>query len=682
MSLKNNRVGAIVLAAAAAVLGVADLAAPAIVLAHGKSKAAPGSIKSVEFNGMDAPTAIEQRATTYSEATVTVTYRGDHGRDGRYGKGHSETFSLSYRELDNTLSTFNGVTVGDLYDQFGNVLLDPAGQPQRSETPDANSLIEVRGAKSDDPKKRRLFLVTHYEYDWIDTLGNDNYGRQPMTMSLATIDQDKKTGKMTVIEVKNIDMSPIKGLWIPCAGSLSPWNTHLGSEEYEPDARCAENPDALCASSSTDPAQQVTFNDYYLNLDSMNRYLDPTGNTKPARAYDYGIVPEVTVDRYGNAAVERHRALGRVSRELVQVMPDWRTVYQGDDGTYNVMTMFVADIPGNLSSGTLYAAKWIQTSPDTEDGGSANLKWIRLGRSSDRVLDRIVDDSLQFSDIFEVKDTTDKATCEADPGYKLIKAGHSVGLVECLKLKETGSWQDDMQTRQAAAFLETRRYAAYVGATVEFEKFEGVTVNETDNKLYLALTRMRNGMQASATDPVDDIHIPRNDAGAVYEVDLGGWQTDSDDQLIRSRYVGSAMRALVVGAKLPAVDDVGNTADVDKIASPDNLKYSENMRTLFIGEDSSLHVNNFLWAYSIDTGKLSRILSIPAGAESTGLQAVDDANGFSYIMSNYQHAGDFTSTTTDEIKDGLSEPGCEMADTCIDPYKASIGYIEGLPKLK
>jgi hypothetical protein len=106
------------------------------------------------------------------------------------------------------------------------------------------------------------------------------------------------------------------------------------------------------------------------------------------------------------------------------------------------------------------------------------------------------------------------------------------------------------------------------------------------------------------------------------------------------------------------------------------------MRTLFIGEDSSLHVNNFLWAYSIDNGKLSRILSLPAGAESTGLQAVDDANGFSYIMSNYQPAGDFTSTTNDEIKNALSEPGCEITDTCIDPYKASIGYIEGLPRLK
>ncbi len=225
----------------------------------------------------------------------------------------------------------------------------------------------------------------------------------------------------------------------------------------------------------------------------------------------------------------------------------------------------------------------------------------------------------------------------------------------------------------AAAFLETRRYAAYKGATVEFEKFEGVTVNAADRKLYVAMTRMRNGMQASASDPVDDIRIPRNDAGAVYEVDLGAWTTDSDGRLIRSGYVGTAMRALVVGETQPA-DAAGNTAKVDKIASPDNVKYSEKMRTLFIGEDSSLHVNNFLWAYNVDTGKLSRILSLPAGAESTGLQAVEDANGYAYVMSNYQHAGDFTGTTSQVLKDELGP--------LINKYKAGVGYLGGLPALK
>ncbi len=78
------------------------------------------------------------------------------------------------------------------------------------------------------------------------------------------------------------------------------------------------------------------------------------------------------------------------------------------------------------------------------------------------------------------------------------------------------------------------------------------------------------------------------------------------------------------------------------------------MRTLFIGEDSGNHVNNFLWAYNVDTGTLARVLSCPAGAESTGLQAVDDINGFAYVMSNFQHPGDWEKGLHDKVKADLS----------------------------
>ncbi len=121
-------------------------------------------------------------------------------------------------------------------------------------------------------------------------------------------------------------------------------------------------------------------------------------------------------------------------------------------------------------------------------------------------------------------------------------------------------------------------------------------------------------------------------------------------------------------------DAKGNTCDVDSIANTDNVFFSEKMRTLFIGEDSGTHTNNFLWAYNVDTKTLARLLSLPAGAESTGLQVVDNENGHAYIMSNAQHLGDFTSTTPDAIKDTL--------DPKIDKFNAPIGYIGGIPGLK
>ena len=51
---------------------------------------------------------------------------------------------------------------------------------------------------------------------------------------------------------------------------------------------------------------------------------------------------------------------------------------------------------------------------------------------------------------------------------------------------------------KAAAFLETRRYAAYKGATTEFSKWEGITFDTKRNKLYTSLTILRQGARGNA----------------------------------------------------------------------------------------------------------------------------------------------------------------------------------------
>jgi hypothetical protein len=120
---------------------------------------------------------------------------------------------------------------------------------------------------------------------------------------------------------------------------------------------------------------------------------------------------------------------------------------------------------------------------------------------------------------------------------------------------------------------------------------------------------------------------------------LAGGQKDTAGAAINSEWMPVHTQALIVGKDITA-DALGNTSDPETIGNPDNLKFSEKLRTLFIGEDSSRHTNNFLWAYNVDTKKLSRLMSVPTGAESTGLHAVDEINGWTYIMSNFQHAGD------------------------------------------
>jgi uncharacterized protein len=49
--------------------------------------------------------------------------------------------------------------------------------------------------------------------------------------------------------------------------------------------------------------------------------------------------------------------------------------------------------------------------------------------------------------------------------------------------------------QKAAAFLETRRYAAYVGATTEINRSEGITLDASRRVMYFALTSVSNGME-------------------------------------------------------------------------------------------------------------------------------------------------------------------------------------------
>jgi hypothetical protein len=461
------------------------------------------------------------------------------------------------------------------------------------------------------------------------------YGKLPSPIAVLTLDQDKTTGKLTLVKYHNVDTSGVNGLWITCGASLSPWGTHLSSEEYEPNAYLA----------ATD-AQFKTF--------SKNLYGDET----KANPYNYGHLPEVTVNTDGTASIKKHYCLGRISHELVQVMPDNRTVIMGDDATNSGYFVFVADQEKDLSAGTLYVAKVGSGFSLDPAASAAPLTWIKLGSATSAEI-RSLAASLKPADIMDVK-TTDPA----DATYTKVTAN---GRVEWIKLKAG--------MEKAAAFLETHRYAALVGASMGFTKMEGTTVNIKDKIAYSALQNCQASMVAgnALNVPGNGVSIPKAlVAGAVMMLNLKGGQKDTAGNAINSEWMPADTKALLVGEDI-AADALGNTANPDKVANPDNLKFSEKMRTLFIGEDSSQHVNNFLWAYNVDTKQLSRLLSVPAGGESTGLHAVDDVNGWTYIMSNFQHPGDWGGIHAN-VK-GTLDPLIKA--NYKDKFGAAVGYLTG-----
>jgi hypothetical protein len=164
-------------------------------------------------------------------------------------------------------------------------------------------------------------------------------------------------------------------------------------------------------------------------------------------------------------------------------------------------------------------------------------------------------------------------------------------------------------------------------------------------------------------------------AGAVMTSKLAGNQRDQSDNIMKSNWVPSQLSALLVGKDITP-DELGNLADPNTISNPDNLKFSEKLRTLFIGEDSGTHINNFIWAYNVDSKKLSRIASMPSGAEATGLSVVDNLNGWTYITANFQHPGEWLGKLHAKVKPTLNPL---IQKNYKDGYGAAVGYITAIP---
>ena len=669
---------------------VGSLASAGLLSACGGSDSiatAAAKVTGVAFGNMAAPTATADRATTFTNASITVTY----------SDSTTASKTLAYKSIYKTGETLNrpdgGTAItGGYYDINGNPIIDLSGTTPAqyfSDCPDGTSLLKLSNPTVTGVSGNVLFHVAQFEYKTANakqgesrpgggvyTVGgtsNGLYGLLPSQIGVTTLSQDKTTGALTPVYYHPVNTAAVHGLWITCASSLSPWNTHLSSEEYPPDAA------AMTGSTLTG------FQTFSSNL---------LGSTTLANPYHYGHVPEVTVKPDGTATIKKHYCLGRISREKVQIMPDNKTVIMGDDATSGGLFMFIADLAGDLSSGTLYAAQLTETDSTKRNvGGAFSISFIKLGRASSSQIEALANQYFAASgqvnawqNIFDgvLKDfryaadttyttsvtTANNATVFLKPAdatatdytaYKLINFGTTQQLVKVKTGAEVG-----------AAFLETERYASYMGATMEFTKLEGVALNIKDKKAYLAMSAIKTTMNDNTTfQPAANnvLKLTTINSGATYEVALGTDSTIGSDWVPKSMFVPTKLLGK------DETDALGNSANIDTIANVDNLWFSESTRTLFLGEDSGMHINNYVWAYNVDTATLSRIFSAPAGAECTGLQAVDNLNGFAYVMGNFQHPGDWESIHNTLLTATGSTLNAEINTNWGNKDKAALGYM-------
>ena len=560
----------------------------AMIVATAASLAACGGdddkTKKLTFAGVDAPaTDSEKRAILASSATV-----GD------------KEFGGSYNTLARSGDVIDGVPFGLVVDQDGNAIQEEDGAERVTDANEHTSLLPING---------RLFSVSQME-------------TRPGAMFLFELNQASGTGALSVASMSQIDQSGVDGGWVHCAASVTPWTTHLASEEYEPDAK--KLPTATEVAADGYSATQLT---YY------------TENGLTWNPYYYGWNIEVAVetdaadaDSEPSVELTKHYAMGRLAFELAYVMPDAKTAYMTDDGTNVGFYMFVADQENDLSAGTLYAAKWVQTS--AEGVGAADLEWVSLGHASNADIKDYVHGTngkskLTFEDIFDAVDPVDDACAS---GYTSISA-NGVGQ-ECLKVKSG--------MEKVASRMETRRYAAMMGATTEFRKEEGVTYDSKRDVLYVAMSEVSKGMlDGDSKDTGGPNHIrltEANKCGAVYQLDL------AKDSSIGSDYVAQNMVGLVAGRPVSEDDpqvagfEDNNSCHIDGIANPDNVTYMSGYDKLIIGEDTgSGHQNDVIWAYEFDEQQLIRIQTTPYGSETTSPYWYEDINGWAYLMSVVQH---------------------------------------------
>jgi uncharacterized protein len=481
---------------------------------------------------------------------------------------------------------------------------------------DFSSLLEVGGNK---------FLVHQFE-------------SYPSPFYVTKLSQDA-AGKLTATSTKAVDVGSIDGLYRTCAGSITPWGTHITAEEAQVNARSVEAATTWAALTKSSRWAETRMMARYLGLNVPPSATGTDADVGPFQqtysSYFHGYVVETALTVDGTPVVKKHYAMGRLGMELAYIMPDQRTAFITDDVTNGGLHMFVADTPGDLSAGNLYAMRVYQTTPK---GGSfnADIEWIPLGHATDaelRALLHPADPSkrIKFTDMFETADVTNN-TCPDT--FTLVRANGDNTDLECLKVKP------GMDV--AASRFESRRYSVIKGATAELTKEEGLTYDPDTHRLYIGLSDVASSMGAQ-TGGADHINVALNSCGGVWALDLGP-VFDATGKKITD-YGALNWYPLVVGTPLsgdsayPATSAyAGNACAISGLANPDNVTYLPGYQTLIIGEDSGGgHQNDAIWAYHVPSGKLTRILTTPYGSETTSPYWVPDFGGFGYLITAVQH---------------------------------------------
>ena len=606
-------------------------------------------LASLTMTGCDSDAESEKTVSAVTFASVSLSADDTEKQAMRvsskvtvsYSDETTQEYPLTYKTLMSMGDTVGTGVIGQITNKDGNAILKTDGSNDISDGPDGNSLINV-GSKT--------YLVTHME----EAPGE-----------LYNTEVEVQGNDLVAVDTAPVDLSAMGGTVINCASTKTVYGSHLGGEEdYSLNSIFADSASPFyvdCALDGTGNDVSGSGSYFCSYVDGMNKYLSDANidknngyNGDTFSPYNYGYIVEVQPQEDGSTLSAKHYVTGKYTPELAAMMPDGKTVYMSDDGTAKGFWKFVSDTKidsfSNNWEGTLYSAKVAQNSAD--NAGDFNLSWIELGHASDNEIKTMIDSKMKITDIFSIEKPDVNGACTT--GFTSI---YEDSTLECVKLVSG--------KEKAAAFLETRKYAALLGATIEFRKEEGLTYDADRNSLYVAMSSIEKSMEDNynGAEPANDIRLSKNICGAVYEVALD------------SNYSGTTMKAIVVGMPLGLTDTYADewTCSPQGISNPDNITYIGH-DTLLISEDTTNHVNNMTWAYNTKSKTMTRIASLPIGGEVTGVDTgiVGDKG---VLMINTQHPF----KDNPKAADGTKPNTALIENATAEQLKATIGYIDGIP---
>ncbi|MFC7074058.1 alkaline phosphatase PhoX [Halovenus rubra] len=423
--------------------------------------------------------------------------------------------------------------------------------------------------------------------------------------------------------VNTTQFRKLGGTRINCYGDLSPWETPISSEEHYGHPRVGftqtisdieeagtgaglsaaahfwnrPNPvtiqDAVNAYDEVDSwyvqgywnLVGVEHLAYYLGAETVQAGDDnprtPINEAYP-NPYRYGYHVEIQDPAAPADEITpvKHYVMGRAAWEAPDLLPDEQTVYGCSDGDSKGVYKFVADepIPSYDDpmdvAGTLYAIS--VTNEEASSGKSPaevplEVEWIKLGHASNQEVESWIteyDDVTQVdyleshTDWSEGDDVTEEVLKQAD--LTVIEDGNQDYIPREAVLEWARQWEEngpdgvDEELRKIP-FLETRAAAKEAGASIEFNKAEGVDSADgakPGDYIYFGISEFNDNL-AGPTNDGGDIALERVDGGVVYRAEL------------ESDYNVSRFEPIIVGpdfTKEEAMADVDNSLrNVDNV---------------------------------------------------------------------------------------------------------------------